>query len=305
VKRSPAFVTAFFFLACAAFGQQAAPSFSNLLPGGPAPQPAAHSWLAGAYGPQPLAADQRPNEPYPAKIYLAPWSRVSVGGDISPLGIGIKCTIDINTFMDARADFNVFRLNPGHFEVEGFNTYPHLQFTSLAAMYDVYPWNSVWRLSAGLMLFNNNQISGAVDIAPGTQFTLDGQTFYSANPGIAPGTTPLTGGGVLGFHRNNPALILTGGFGKFIPRGYRHWSFPTEFGVIFTGGPTIDVNKSGWVCTNKAETQCANLSDPSSPVTIQFNNALNDSLSKWRRTLNDIPVYPVFAYSVVYSFNIR
>ena len=305
MKRSPAFVTAFFFLACAAFGQQAAPSFSNLLPGGPAPQPAAHSWLAGAYGPQPLAADQRPNEPYPAKIYLAPWSRMSVGGDVSLLGIGIKTAIDMNTFTDLRGNVNFFRFNPGKFEVEGFDTYMNVQFTSVAAMYDVYPWNSVWRLSAGVMLYNNNQFSGTVDIAPGTEITLDGQNFYGANPKLNPATTPLTGGGVLGFHRQNPALIVSGGFGKFIPRGYRHWSFPSEFGVIFTGGPTINVHESGWVCKDQVETQCANLSNPSNPVTIQFDNALNAQLSKWRRSFNDVPVYPIFTYGVSYSFGIR
>jgi hypothetical protein len=264
-----------------------------------------HPMLAAAYGPQPLAADQKSVEPYPTNIYLAPWSRMSVGADVSPLGIGIKGTIDINTFMDARGNFDIFRFNPGRFDVEGFDTYAHLQLTSAAAMYDVYPWNSVWRLSAGVMLFNNNQLSGTVDITPGTNFTLDGQNFWSANANAVTGATPLTGGGVLGFHQHNPALIVSGGFGKFIPRSDRHWSFPSEFGVIFTGAPTINVNDTGWVCKDQAQTECANLSDPANPVTIQFNNALNSQLSKWRRSLNDFPVYPIFAYSVVYSFNIR
>jgi hypothetical protein len=303
VKTSPAFIALLSFAACSAQGQQAAPSDPGL--SGSAFELVAHPMLAGAWNPQPLAAGRQPEEPYPTNIYLAPWSRMSVGADVSPLGIGIKGTIDINTFMDARCNFNIFRLNPGKFEIEGFDTYAHVQFTSIAAMYDAYPWNSVWRLSAGVMLYNNNQISGTVDIAPGTQFTLDGQNFYSANANPVTGATPLTGGGALGFHRHNPALILSGGFGKFIPRSDRHWSFPSEFGVIFTGGPTINVNESGWVCKNQAQTECANLSDSANPVTIQFNNALNAQLSKWRHTFNDIPVYPVFSYSVVYSFNIR
>jgi hypothetical protein len=303
VKRSPAFVAVLFVAVWAAQGQQTA-SWVPEFPGPPS-APVAHPMLAGSYGPEPLAGDQRPNEPYPANISLAPWSRMSVGADISPLGIGVKGTIDMNTYMDLRANFDIFRFSPGRFEVEGFNTYANIQLTSLAAMYDVYPWNSVWRLSAGVMLYNNNQVSGNVDIAPGTQFTLDGQNFYSAKTNPVTGATPLVGGGALGFHRDNPALILTSGFGKFIPRSYRHWSFPAEFGVIFTGGPTINTHESGWVCSSVAETECANLSDPTNPVTIQFNNALNAQLSKWRRTFNDVPVYPVFAYSVVYSFNIH
>jgi hypothetical protein len=303
VKLCTAFVSLLLLTPCAAPGQQTAPS-PPLIPAS-AFTPVAHPALAAAYGPQPLAADRRTVEPYPTNIYLASWSRMSVGADISPLGIGVKGTIDMNTFMDLRGNFDIFRFSPGRFEVEGFNTYANIQFTSLAAMYDVYPWNSVWRLSAGVMLYNNNQVSGAVDIAPGTEFTLDGQNFYSAKANPVTGATPLVGGGALGFHRHNPALILTGGFGKFIPRSDRHWSFPSEFGVIFTGGPTINTHQSGWVCSNVAETDCANLGDPANPVTIQFNSALNAQLSKWRRTFNDVPVYPVFAYSVVYSFNIR
>jgi hypothetical protein len=303
VKRSPVFVAILLLAAFAAHGQQpapAAPDFSSSTLA-----PAAHPMLAGAYGPQPLAASQRPVEPYPTNIYLEPWSRMSVGGDISPLGIGIKGTIDVNTFMDLRCNTDFLQINPGRFDVGGFNVYPHLNMASVGAMFDTYPWNSVWRISAGVMLLNHNQLTGSVRIAPGTQFTLDNEGFYGAAANPATGTTPLTGTGLLGLHRYNPAFIATFGFGKFIPRSDRHWSFPSEFGVIFTGGPTINTHQSGWVCSNVAETDCANLGDPANPVTIQFNSALNAQLSKWRRTFNDVPVYPVFAYSVVYSFNIR
>jgi hypothetical protein len=303
VKPSPALICVFILAASAASGQQIAPRAYGFA--GPAVDLAAHPLLAGATGPQPLAGGQREVEPYPSNIYLAPWSRMSVGGDVSPLGIGFKGTIDINTFMDARGNFNFFRFDPGNFEIDGFRTNADIQFTSLAAMYDAYPWNSVWRLSAGVMLYNNNQVSGTVDITPGTEFTLNGQNFYSATANPATGARPLVGGGALGFHRHNPALILTGGFGKFIPRSERHWSFPAEFGVIFTGGPTINTHQSGWVCSSQAQTDCANLSDPTNPVTIEFNNALNAQLGKWRSTFNDVPVYPVFTYSVVYSFDIH
>jgi hypothetical protein len=303
VKRSPAFVVVLILTACAAHGQQSAPLAPDYLRSAPSPVP--HPMLAGAYGPQPLAGDQRPNEPYPANIYLAPWSRVSVGGDISPLGIGIKGTIDVNTYMDLRCNTDFFYLNPGRFEVGGFNVYPHLNLTSVGVMLDTYPWNSVWRLSGGLMLLNHNQISGQVNIAPGTEFTLDNQSFYSAANNPAAGITPLAGTGLLGLHRDNPAFIATFGFGKFIPRSQRHWSFPAEFGVIFTGAPVINLGFNGWVCKDLALTQCSNLGNPANPITMQFNSALNSVITRWRNAANDVPVYPVFAYSVVYSFDIR
>jgi hypothetical protein len=65
------------------------------------------------------------------------------------------------------------------------------------------------------------------------------------------------------------------------------------------------VNLGGWVCLDQAQTQCSDLSDPANPVTVQFNNALQASLTKWRKGLSAVQVYPLFSYSVVYSFNIR
>jgi hypothetical protein len=302
VNRYLLFVCAWLALSAVAPAQQTATAGISAASGfaaeprafiGPLPAPAAGGLNA------------RPIEPYPQNIYLAPWSRMSVGADVSPLGIGIKGTIDMNTFMDLRGNFDFFHFNPGRFEIEGFNTYGHLNLSSAAAMFDTYPWNSVWRLSAGVMLINNNQLSGTVDVAPGTSFSLDHQTFWSATTNPATGATPLTGGGTLGFHRNNPALIVSGGFGKFIPRSQRHWSFPSEFGVIFTGAPTLNTHQSGWACLDKAQTECANLSDSGNPVTVEFNNSLNSAIAKWRRSLAAVPVYPVFTYSVVYSFDIR
>lgn len=252
----------------------------------------------------PAPPRDHPVEPYPTNRYLAPLSRVGIGADISPLGIGIKGAVNLNLFMDARLDADFFSFSSGRFEIEGVNADASLHMDSAAALVDFYPWSSVWRLSAGLMFLNGNQFSGTTRIAGGKSFTLDGQTFYSANANAATGASPITGTGVLGFHARNPAVVLTGGFGNFVPRAYRHWSFPSEFGVIFTGAPTVNVNLSGWACLDAAETQCSRLSNSSNPVAIEFNNALNAQLAKWRRGLSNFPIYPVFTYSVIYSFDL-
>ena len=266
------------------------------------PIPAAvHS--ASAFPPPAAAREPKPVEPFPTDIYQGPWSRVGIGADVSPLGVGIKAATVLNTYMDLRVDGNFFQYNTGRFEIDGVNVDGQLHLASAAAKVDVYPYLSVWRLSAGLMFYNGNRISAATRITPGTSFTLDGQTFYSASANAATGATPLTGSGVMGLHARQPAVVLSGGFGKFIPRSQRHWSFPAEFGVVFMGAPTINVTQSGWVCRDKLQTQCGSLGNPANPVTIEFNNALQASLTKWRRQVSSFSVYPVFSYSVVYSFN--
>ena len=259
-----------------------------------APQPA-----------DPTAADEPTEVPWAAKVHQQPFSRVGIGADVSPLGIGIKSAVVLTQYFDARGNVNFFNYDTGIFELEGFRVDAKLHMASMGAMVDYYPLNSIWRLSAGMMLFNGNQLSATSQIVPGTKFSLNGQNFYSANANPVTGATPLTGTGLLGLHRNQPAFMASGGFGKFIPRSRRHWSFPSEFGVVLTGAPTVDVNFAGWVCTDAQQTRCSNLGSAGNPVSVQFNNALQTQLTKWRRSLSAVTVYPIFSYSVVYSFNVR
>lgn len=237
--------------------------------------------------------------------HQAPFSRMGIGADVSPLGIGIKSAIILNEYFDARLMGNYFDYSSARFEIEGFNVNADLHWASAAAALDWYPFNSVWRLSPGVLFYNGNQLSVAANIVPGTSFTLNGLTFYSASANSATGATPLVGSGVLGLNTVKPAATISFGFGKFIPRSNRHWSFPSEFGIAYTGAPSANVNTSGWVCLDQAQTQCSNLSDPKNPVAIQFNNALQTELTKWRKDLAKVHVYPLFSYGVVYSFNIR
>ena len=237
--------------------------------------------------------------------HQAPFSRIGIGADISPLGIGIKSAIVLNEHFDARLMGNYFNYDGAEYEIEGFRLTTDLHLASVAAALDLYPFNSIWRMSAGLLLMNGNQISATANIVPGTDFTLNNQDFYSASANLVTGATPLSASGVLGLHSTRPAFTVSGGFGRFIPRSNRHWSFPSEFGVAFTGAPSVDVNTSGWVCLDKALTNCSNVSDPTNPVAIQFNTRLQAELTKWRHDLSGVRVYPLFSYSVVYSFNFR
>lgn len=234
-----------------------------------------------------------------------PFSRVGIGADVSPLGIGIKSAIVLDHYLDARLMGNFLNYNSGRFEAEGFNVNANLHMASAAASLDWYPFGSVWRLSPGLMFFNDNQLSAVSDVVGGTSFRLDKETFYSANSNPATGAAPLILSGVLGLHTNRPAATIAGGFGRFIPRSNRHWSFPSEFGVAFTGAPSINANATGWVCLDAKQTQCSNLGDLTSPVSIEFNSALQSSLTRLRKNLNALQIYPLFSCSVVYSFNIR
>ncbi|MFP5237789.1 MAG: hypothetical protein ACLGSD_17985 [Acidobacteriota bacterium] len=253
-----------------------------------------------------LAADGASGQaPWEGQRHQHLFSRIGIGADVSPLGIGIKSATPLNDDFDVRLMGNFFNYNTGKFELEGFRVNAQLHLASLGTALDFYPHNSIWRLSAGLMFYNGNQLSAVSDIVPGTSFTLDGKTYYSATANPVTGATPLAGSGALGMNRNKPEFTLSGGFGRFVPHSGRHWSFPSEFGAIFMGAPTVDVNLSGWACLDAKQTQCSNIGDPTNPVAIQFNDSLQKTLTKWRNDLSSWKIYPIFSYSVVYSFDIR
>jgi hypothetical protein len=252
-----------------------------------------------------VARDEPANVPWAEKVHYPPFSRVGIGANVSPLGIGLQSATILTGYFDARLMGNLFNYTSGKFEIEGFDAHANLHLASVGAALDWYPLNSIWRLSAGALLYNGNQINLSSQIVPGSSFKLNGTTFYGAAANPVTGATPLGGTGVLGFHTHEPALTLSGGFGRFVPRSARHWSFPSEFGVAFTGAPTVDVHPSGWVCTDKAMTQCANVADASGPIGAEFNSSLQANLAKWRRGLSAVEIYPLFSYSVVYSFNVR
>lgn len=262
-----------------------------------APQPAST--------PGPYAPADHPVEPYPTNFFYLPFSRVGIGGDVSPLGIGIKGALLLNTVFDVRLMQNFFTYTSGRFEIDNVNVNATFHLRSTAAAFDWYPFRSVWRFSVGALFLNSNQASATTRIASGTAIKINGQTFYSASPNTVTGAVPLTGAGAIGFHANNPALTLSGGFGRFIPRSDRHWSFPSEFGVAFTGAPTVNLSLAGWACLDKAQTQCGNVGDATNPVAIQFNDAVQTRLAKLRTSLSAVQIYPLFSYSAVYSFNIR
>jgi len=240
-----------------------------------------------------------------ASWHQIPFSRIGVGADVSPLGIGIKGAIVLNHEFDARLMGNLLSIHTGNFKVEGFGVNANFHFDSAAAALDFYPWGSVFRVSPGLLFVNGNQVTVSTAIDPGTSFTLNGQTYYSAKANPATGAVPLSGTGILGLHNHVPAPSITAGFGKFIPRSNRHWSFPSEFGVAFTGSPTANVNVSGWACTDPNYQHCSDVGDPTNSVAIAFNHSLQAQLTKWRKDLGEVTIYPLFSYSVMYSFNIR
>ncbi len=237
--------------------------------------------------------------------HLEPFSKVAAGFGLGSLGINIKGAIDINQNFDLRAMVSFFDFSSPSFDITGFTVTSNTHFASAITSLDWYPWGSGFRVSPGVMLFNQNQISATSQISPGTSFSIGNTTYFSANPNPVTGAVPLQGSGTLGLHTYQPAPTLTLGFGTFVPRSGRHWSFPSEFGVAYTGAPTINVKTSGWICLDYQQKMCSDVTNLNQPVGLQFQQSLTAQVEKWRNDLQPVKFFPILSSSVVYSFNIR
>jgi hypothetical protein len=233
-----------------------------------------------------------------------PFSRVAIGGSVSTLGPGLQITTNITRHLNVRATGNALYYST-NFTTSGFDANAKLNMVSADISADIYPFHKGFRISPGLLVLNNNKVSGTSVAAGGTSFTFDDATYYSANANAATGATPLNADGYLHLNSTKPAFTITTGWGNTIPRGDRHWSFPVEVGVAFIGSPAINVTLSGWACQDEAQTQCGNVQDTSNSTAQDVQSSLATQIAKWKSDLNPLETYPIVSFGVAYSFAVR
>jgi hypothetical protein len=236
----------------------------------------------------------------------APFSRLAIGGGISAMGINMQAAVNANSHLNLRAVGNYFTYSVNNVKLgsnggaSGVNVSGNLNFASMGAALDYYPFpNHGWRLSPGVMLLNQNNISATGVSTAGTSITLGSQEYYSD------ATDPFAISANLGLNTHKQAFTMTTGWGNMISRRGGHWSFPFELGAAFTGVPTVNINLTGSACTNQADAAdngptCVNLA---TNATAQSN--LNSQIAKYQKDLNPLEVYPILSFGVAYNFHLH
>ena len=233
-----------------------------------------------------------------------PFSRVAIGGSVSTLGPGLQITTNINRHLNVRATGNALYYST-NFTTSGIPATARLNLASAGASLDIYPFHSGFRISPGALFYNQNQVTATALVPGGTSFTLNNQTFYSANANVITGATPVNGSAFLGLDRNKTAFSITTGWGNMIPRNGGHFSFPFEIGAAFIGAPTVNVNLGGWVCQDQAQTNCSSFSSTANPVGAAAQSALQAQEAIWTKDLNPLKTYPIVSGGLAYSFGSR
>jgi len=232
-----------------------------------------------------------------------PFSKVAFGGGTSLLGIQLALTTNLSQHFNLRSTGNVFGYSTS-FTTSGIGADAHLNMKSAGTALDIYPFHKGFRVSPGLLFYNGNRITANASVAAGTSFTLNGQTYYSANANLATGTTPVNGNALLNLHTTNPAFTITTGWGNTVPQK-GHWSFPFELGVAMIGAPSLHVNLGGWACYDQAQSLCTDISSKTDPIAIEIQNNLSAQVAKWTRDIEPLKTYPIASFGVAYSFGLR
>jgi len=230
-----------------------------------------------------------------------PFSRIAFGGGVSPLGVSAEVTSNLIPRLNLRASGSFFSQGI-QFNSNGFQATANLKLASTRTSIDIYPFRVGFRISPGVMLYNQNRVTASDTIAGGSSFTLNDDTFYSANANSATGATPVNGTALLNLHATRPAFTMTGGWGNAVGRR-GHWSFPVEVGVAFVGAPKLAVNLRGWACHDQAQTECTDIANPSNSIAMQVQSDLHAEVEKWTSDLEPLKTYPIVSAGVSYSFH--
>lgn len=252
-----------------------------------------------------------PNNPGPAplnphvkkkkqEVELKPFSRVALGGGISLMGINMQVATNIDRYLNVRGTGNFFDYTVNNIKVSDFSVNGKVNFAAGGVALDYYPFPTHgFRLSPGVLFYNQNQITAAGVGTAGSSISVNSTKYYSET------ANPITMNAALNLNTRKQAATLTTGWGNMISRMGGHWAFPFEFGAAFTGVPGISLGLSGYGCTSQADAatsgpSCVNLATNS---TAQSN--ISAQVAKWQSDLNALQVYPIVSFGVTYNFAIR
>jgi hypothetical protein len=201
------------------------------------------------------------------------------------LGPGFDLSTPVARHFDVRGGANFLSIGPV-FDVDGlhYNSDIHLRSGHLGL--DWFPRHRNFRITGGILYFNNN-VTAHTFVPAGQQFVLDDNTFTSGTD------DPVHGDAGLDYSRH-VAPLITVGFNNILPGRHRHISVPVEFGAAFTGSAKIATNLVGTACQQDG---CFSFAEND-----EAQQSLKNQVKDINDTLSDIPVYPILSIGFAYRF---
>jgi hypothetical protein len=203
------------------------------------------------------------------------------------LGGGAEVAARVTHHTNVRAGFNMFTYSRD-FNKDSIAYNGQLNFKTVEAHYDIYPFAGKFHVSPGVLAYIGNPITATAAEPGGQSFSLGGTTYYSDSG------TPVRGNGKINFNRAAP--MATFGWGNLVPRNHSHFSVPVELGVAFQGSPKATLNLAGNVCDSPGVNCRSVASDP----TVQSNVVAEQT--KVNNSMSFFKAYPIISVGFGYSF---
>jgi hypothetical protein len=217
---------------------------------------------------------------------IRPFSAVAIGVKAGFAGAGLEIATPLAKRFNLRASGSAFQYE-GDFDASGLQIHGNINFRSVTANLDWYPFNNGFRISPGVTIYNGNGVSATTSVPGGQSFDLGDGTYSSSVSDPVHGTATMTFG-------RRTAPNLTVGFGNLIPRSGRHFSVPFEIGVQYIGDPAIVFNLQGTVCNSQGCSQIQ--TDPTAQADLkQEQTDINNTVSLLR-------FYPIISIGFGYRF---
>jgi hypothetical protein len=226
----------------------------------------------------------------PSAYRLERFTRLSFFTGVSPLGLGEHMSTNLSPHLDLRIFGNYLPLDH-NFTQSDFNIALNLGFANMGSFVDYYPFHKSFRISPGYLFYNGNRIRADLKAQPNAIFTINNIDWNSDNADPVHGVGRLTLGG--------SGFLLTAGYGRYVSKSEKHFTFPFEAGVAFIDTPKATFNLAGEICSSNG-TNCQQAS-----TYPGFASALAAQLATWNSDVAPFHIYPILEGGVAYTFRIR
>ncbi len=191
------------------------------------------------------------------------------GVKIGTLGLGVELSYKLSDYLGARFGINTLTYSTDE-TIDDINYDASLDFFSLSLLADYHPFGGVFRISAGLVV-NNNEVSLAA--TPSDTVLMRGVPFTAAQVGTLEGTVE--------FLPISPYIGI--GWSSATGSG---WGAAIDLGVIYQGSPDI-------VSYTASGTMAG---------TAQLETILDEQEAIIEDALETYTFYPVVSFMLLYQF---
>jgi hypothetical protein len=275
------------------FAQPFTPHDSGETPSSSVLDSSSRDWLdaASAAAPEGSPAGGAVVSQRPAYTVTGSWffRQFGAGAFVSPLGIGVGAATSLTRSVNLRVAGNFFNYNATG-TTDGVSYKGALNFRSVQASFDWFPWHKSFHLSPGVLFYDQNQIAANGGVPAGDSFSVKGAPYYSG------AADPVNLYAHVAFRHTAP--MLTVGWSNWLPREReKHLSIPIDIGFAYTDEPPLVLTFAGVVCDSPHNGNCRSIdSDP----TVQQN--IDAQRTKYQNDLDYIRFYPVISTGVTYKF---